>query len=380
MKPIPLSQPDIGDLEIDAVVSVLRSSRLSLGPKLEEFEERVADYIGVPYGVAVSSGTAGLHLALLAMGVREGDEVLVPSFTFIAAANAVRYVGAVPVFVDIEPNTLNMDPSDVERRVTSATRAMVLVHTFGCPAEIAELLAVAQRHKLLILEDACEAIGAKYDGTRVGGFGDAGVFAFYPNKQITTGEGGMIVTRDHALARELRALRNQGRYESDAWHQHSVLGYNYRLSEINAALGCAQMQRLDAILAARTLVAEAYEQHLSASPEILLPLLRPTRRIVSWFVYVVRLPHILSGRERDEVVREMAARGIQCGRYFAPIHSQPAYADMPVGDALPVTVRESERTIALPFYTGMSEMDVKRVSTELREVTDLVLRRAAERS
>lgn len=380
MNPIPLSRPDIGELEIDAVVAVLRSSRLSLGPKLVGFEEKVAEYIGVPHGVAVSSGTAGLHLALLALGVREGDEVLVPSFTFIAAANAIRYVGAVPVFVEIEPDTLNMNPTDVERRVTSATRAMIVVHTFGCPAEIEDLLAIARRHKLLVLEDACEAIGAKYDDTRVGGFGDAGVFAFYPNKQITTGEGGMIVTRDHSLAREVRALRNQGRYESDAWHQHSVMGYNYRLSEINAALGCAQMQRLDTILAARATVAEAYQQHLGGSPELLLPPLGPTRRTVSWFVYVVRLPHLLRGQGRDEVVRAMGARGIQCGRYFAPIHSQPAYAEVSGGDALPVTVRESERTVALPFYTGMSEADVKRVSTELLEATDLALRRTAQHS
>jgi len=370
---IPLSKPDIGEQEIDAVVSALKSSRLSLGPRLEEFEQRVADYVSVPQAIAVSSGTAGLHLCLLAMGIGPGHEVLVPSFTFIAAANVVRYVGAIPVFVDIEPSTLNMDARAIERRITPSTRAIMVVHTFGCPAEMAALLDIARRHKLLVLEDACEAIGAEYDGGRVGSFGDAGVFGFYPNKQITTGEGGVIVTRNRALAHDLRALRNQGRYESDAWHQHSILGYNYRLSEINAALGCAQMQRLDSILAARTAVAETYDSLLSERPEFLRPVIQPFGMKVSWFVYVVRLPAALGRHDRDEVVRQMQAVGIQCGRYFAPIHSQPAYANLPAGEALPATERESERTIALPFFTSMSDAEVKRVASELFRVTDTLL-------
>ncbi len=241
---IPLSQPDITDLEIDEVVSVLRGARLSLGPKMAEFESLIGRYVGVPHAVAVSSGTAGLHLCLCAMGIGPDDEVLVPSFTFVAAANVIRYVGATPVFVDVERTTLNIDPTLIERAITPRTRAILVVHTFGVPAAMETIVEIARRHNLLLLEDACEALGAEYHGRKAGAFGDAAVFAFYPNKQITTGEGGMIVTSNQALAREMRALRNQGRFETDEWHQHSILGYNYRLSEINAALGCAQMQRL----------------------------------------------------------------------------------------------------------------------------------------
>lgn len=373
MSEIPLSQPDIGQLEIDAVVSVLRSARLSLGPKQEEFESLVAGYVGVPQAIAVSSGTAGLHLCLLAMGIGPGDEVLVPSFTFIAAANVVRYVGATPVFIDIERASLNMDPQAMEQHVTPATRAILVVHTFGRPASLDPILELARRHQLLVLEDACEALGAEYKGRRVGLFGDAAVFAFYPNKQITTGEGGMVVTRDATLANAVRALRNQGRYPSDAWHQHSIVGYNYRLSEINAALGCAQMRRLDAILEDRRRVAEAYDAALSPSPGLLRPALTGDGLRMSWFVYVVRLPEILDGQDRDGVVAQMQHLGIQCGRYFAPVHSQPAYADLPLRGALPVTERESTTTIALPFFTRMTEVQVGRVCRELLRLVDVAL-------
>ncbi len=258
---IPLSAPDIDEDDIAAVVRVLRTSQLSLGPVLGEFEQCFAEYVGAPYAVAVSSGTAGLHLALLALGIGAGDEVIVPSFTFIAAANAVRYVGAVPVFVDIDPATLNMDAACVERAVTPRTRALMVVHTFGVPAEMGALLEIAARHSLKVIEDACEAIGAEYQGhekqgdekrgRKVGTFGDVGVFAFYPNKQITTGEGGMIVARDAEVAATLRSLRNQGRRPTDDWLEHSELGYNYRISEMNCALGLAQLRRIDSILRRR---------------------------------------------------------------------------------------------------------------------------------
>ncbi len=251
---IPLSAPDITEVEIEAVAAVLRAPRLSLGPKLGEFETKIATYVGTPHAVGVSSGTAGLHLALLALGIGAGDEVIVPSFTFVAVANAVRYVGATPVFADIDAESMNVEPASAEAAITARTRALIVVHTFGRPADIPALMAIAARHKLAVIEDACEAIGSEIGGLRVGSLGDAGVFAFYPNKQITTGEGGMVVTRSQEIARRIAALRNHGRYETlsgaempevpDQWFEHRELGFNYRLSEMQCALGLAQLARM----------------------------------------------------------------------------------------------------------------------------------------
>ena len=363
---VPLSQADITEAEIDAVVATLRGSRLSLGPKMEEFEQLVAAAAGVPHGIAVSSGTAGLHLCVRALGIGPGDEVIVPSFTFIAAANVIRYEGATPVFVDIESRTLNLDPERVEAAITPRTRAIMVVHTFGCPADVDALLDIARRHHLRIIEDACEAIGATHREQRVGSFGDAAVFAFYPNKQITTGEGGVIVTRDSGLAREMRALRNQGRYDSDAWHQHSILGYNYRLSEINCALGVAQMKRLEEILAKRSHAAARYLDLLHDCDALLLPPAATAHGRVSWFVYVVRLSSARPGL-RDRVVQALAGRGIQTGRYFAPIHQQAAYAGHLTAQPLPVTEAESLRTIALPFFSNLSAEQAAFAAATLRQ-------------
>jgi perosamine synthetase len=361
---IPLSAPDIGEDEIAAVVAVLRSSRLSLGPALGEFERAFAAYIGTAHAVAVSSGTAGLHLALLALGVGAGDEVIVPSFTFIAAANAIRYVGATPLFADIDPVTLNMDPVCVERTITPRTRALLVVHTFGVPAEMDALLAIAARHRLKVVEDACEAIGAKYRGRKVGGFGDAGVFAFYPNKQITTGEGGMVVANDPEVAAALRCLRNQGRRATDDWFEHSELGYNYRISEVNCALGLAQLRRIDAILARRAEVAREYDLRLRGCPRLLLPPLAATERSLSWFVYVARLSGKVAAAERDRIRLGLIERGIGCGRYFAPIHLQPAYGQAEL--RLPATEAAGACALALPFFN--------RITTEqIAEVCDALL-------
>lgn len=356
---IPLSAPDITEAEVEAVTAVLRTSRLSIGPRLEAFERAVAEYIGVPHGVGVSSGTAGLHLAIRALNIGEGDEVIVPSFTFIAAANAIRYERATPVFVDIEPATLNLDPTKIEEAITPRTRAIVAVHTFGVPADMRAILAIAKRHHLLVIEDACEAIGAEFDGTRVGVFGDAAVFAFYPNKQITTGEGGMVVTRNNALAKKMRALRNQGRYESEDWLQHSEFGYNYRLSEIHAALGLAQLQRIESILAARARVARGYHERLQGEPLILPPLEVPRGR-VSWFVYVIRLRPESGRAHRDAMLQSLTAQGIGCARYFAPIHLQPCYAAWK-NTPLPITEAEAARTLALPFFNALTGEQLDRV-------------------
>ena len=363
---IPLSEPDITEAEIEEVVFVLRSTRLSLGPKMEEFEASVSGYVGQPFGIAVSSGTAGLHLCIRALGIGPGDEVIVPSFTFIAAANAIRYEGATPVFVDIDPLSLNLDHARVEEAITKRTRAIVVVHTFGVPADMEALLDIAERHHLRIIEDACEAIGAEYDGRRVGAFGDAAVFAFYPNKQITTGEGGMVVTRDQHLATEIRAIRNHGRYDSDAWHQHSIIGWNYRLSEINCALGCAQMRRIDHILSSRETVARTYDEALHDVEGVEPPPIQLSKRRISWFVYVVRLAPRFSQQDRDAIARKLINQGIGCGRYFAPIHTQPAY-NLPIAHSMPVTEAVSVRTLALPFFNRLDKERILRVTEILGE-------------
>jgi perosamine synthetase len=361
---IPLSAPDITEAEIEAVVAVLRTSRLSLGPVTEQFESAVASFVSLPHAVAVSSGTAGLHLCIRALGIGEGDEVIVPSFTFIAAANAIRYERAIPVFADIDPTTLNIDPQRMEEAITPRTRAIVVVHTFGVPADMPAILEIAERHRLLVIEDACEAIGAEHGGRKAGSMGHAGVFAFYPNKQITTGEGGMVVTRDEALARRIRALRNQGRYETDDWFQHTELGYNYRISEINCALGLAQMMRLEEILQKRAAVASAYHQRLTRYRDLTLPPLAFSGGRISWFVYVVRLG-VGASLERDNVMRGLAAAGIGCGRYFAPIHLQPSYAAWRNSAHLPVTEAVAARTLALPFFNNIETAAIDDVCATL---------------
>jgi len=379
---IPLSAPDVTEAEIEAVAAVLRTPRLSLGPKLVEFETAMATYIGAPHAVGVSSGTAGLHLALLALGVGAGDEVIVPSFTFVAVANAVRYVGATPVFADIDAETLNLDPESVESAITPSTRALIVVHTFGRPAAMVALMAMARRHGLLVIEDACEAIGAELAERRMGSFGDAAVFAFYPNKQITTGEGGMVVTRDAEVARRVAALRNHGRYESGSgtdsggrekspeseasWFEHVELGFNYRLSEMQCALGLAQLGRVEEILARREAIARRYCELLGDCEELVLPATDVAGQRLSWFVCVVRLREKFAQADRDRAMRELAGQGIATARYFAPIHLQPAYAQWRDRTRLPVTEAVATRTLALPFFNRITEEQLKRVCEALK--------------
>ena len=360
---IPLSSPDIDESDIAAVVDVLRTPRLSLGPKLEEFEDAVARYVGVPYAVALSSGTAGLHLGLAALGIGEGDEVILPSFTFIAVAHAIAYVGARPVFADIDPHTLNLSPESVAAAITPRTRALIVVHTFGCPADLDPILEIASRHGLRVIEDACEALGAEYRGRKAGATGDLGVFAFYPNKPITTGEGGMLVTRDRELADTVHALRNQGRRPADGWLDHALLGYNYRLSEIHCALGLSQMRRLETILARRANRAACYREHLRGFPEVTLPVFETDAGRVCWFVFVVRLA------QRDRIAAFMDARDIECGRYFAPVHRQPLYAEYANRD-LPVTAQAAGGTLALPFFNRLTDDEIAVVCATLREAID----------
>jgi len=366
---IPLSAPDITESEIDAVSAILRTPRLSMGPKLEEFERTMAGYVGTSHAVAVNSGTSGLHLCMRALGISEGDEVIVPSFAFIAVANAVRYERATPVFVDIDPQTLNLDPQRIEEAITARTRAIVVVHTFGCPAALAEILNIARRRHLFVIEDACEAIGAEYDGRKVGSFGDAGVFGFYPNKQITTGEGGMIVTNDAKISAFAGKLRNQGRGDSNEWLQHEEVGYNYRISEMNCALGIEQLKRLDAILERRETIAREYQRRLEKHPELELPAMQLRDWRISWFVYVLRLSERFAGAQRDRIAQEMASRGIGCGRYFAPIHLQPAYRTQPHRCMnLERTESIAQRTLALPFFNAITNEQIAEVCGTLGEV------------
>jgi len=367
---IPLSAPDITEADIEAVGNVLRTPRLSMGPAMEEFERAAARYAGVRRAVAVSSGTAGLHLSLRALGIGDGDEVILPSFTFLAVAHAVLYQRAIPVFADIDPVTLNLSPDTIAQRITPRTRAIVAVHTFGYPADLGPILEIAAIHGLPVIEDAAEAIGAEYRGRKVGGIGRIGVFAFYPNKPITTGEGGMVVTADAELAETMRALRNQGRRDTDGWLDHRLLGYNYRLSELHCALGLSQMRRLDEILHRRLDRALRYSQELRGIPEVTSPPLGVPEGRVCCFAFVIRLHDDFTQTDRDFIFDQMVERGIGCARYFPPIHRQPLYARFAAGAKgdLPVTDRTSARTLALPFFNALTNEQIAEVCETLRQV------------
>jgi perosamine synthetase len=363
---IPLSAPDITEADIEAVVSVLRTPRLSIGPKMEEFERSIADLVGVSHGIAVSSGTAGLHLCLRALGIGDDDEVILPSFTFISAGNAILYERARPIFVDIDPVTLNLDPGKLERSITPKTRAIIAVHTFGHPADLDPIMKIARKHDLAVIEDACEALGARYRGRPAGGIGDFGVFGFYPNKPITTGEGGMVVTRDSRMADTIRALRNQGRMESDGWGEHRLLGYNYRLSELNCALGVEQMKRIDDILDRREALATQYSEELQAIPEVTTPPLTIKDGRVCWFVYVIRLDN------RDEILENLTGRGIGCARYFAPLHREPLFAPyVNPRDDLKITEQVAGQTLALPFFNRLTREQIHGVCCAVRDAVRL---------
>ncbi len=358
--PIPLSAPDIGQAEIDAVTAVLHRSQLSLGPELEAFEQEFAAFHATTDAVAVSSGTAGLHLTLLVENIGSGDEVIVPSFTFVAVANVVIQVGASPVFVDVDPITLNLDPIKVEAAITPRTRAILVVHTFGVPVQMTQLVAISQRHGLSLIEDACEAIGADYEGQRVGTFGDAAVFGFYPNKQITTGEGGAVLVRKADQSARLRSLRNQGRTPGEDWLDHRDFGYNYRLPETSCALGRVQLRRLPEILSKREAVAKRYDGLLRGIADVEPPPSALTGIRISWFVYVVRLNE---GVDRERIQKALAGKGIATGRYFPPIHLQPAWQVRLSAEALHLPVTESIacRTLALPFFNRITLDQQERV-------------------
>jgi perosamine synthetase len=365
-EPIPLAKPVLGETEERAVIEVLRSGQLSLGPKLGEFERLFAEHLGVPHACAVSSGTAGLHLALRAVGVGPGDEVITSPFSFVASANAIIYCGATPVFADIDPVTLNLDPAAAEAAITPRTKAILPVHIFGYPADMPAFERIAQKHGLAIVEDACEALGAKHaDGSAVGGRGHPAVFGFYANKQLTTGEGGMITLGDPAMKERIDSERNQGRAPDMGWLDHDRLGFNYRLSDIACALGIAQLGRLDQMLAARTRVAGLYREALAGIEGVRLPCGDLEGNIRGWFVFVVQLP---AGADRDGVVRDLAAAGIQSKPYLPAIHLMSFYRDR-FGyreREFPVCEGVSSVSLALPFFPEIGEAQVARVAARVR--------------
>jgi perosamine synthetase len=365
---IDLARPDITDLERRYVMEVLSSPYLSLGPKLTEFEKRLADYIGTGYAVAVNSGTSALHLVVKSLGIGEGDEVITTPFSFIASANCILFERARPVFVDVEPVTLNIDPGRVERAITPRTRAILAVDIFGHPAQWDRLTALAETYNLKLIEDAAEAFGSEYHGRRCGSFGNAAIFGFYPNKQITTGEGGAVLTDDIAIAELCRSLRNQGRDEGNGWLQHPRLGYNYRLSEINCALGLAQLERAEEMRKMRDKVAGYYNERLEGLIQVKTPCVAPGARM-SYFVYVVRLSDEYRPQYRDRVLEELRKRGIGCRDYFAPIHLQPFYRELGYREGdFPITESAGARTIALPFHNNLSEHDIDYVVKNLKEL------------
>jgi perosamine synthetase len=364
-KRIPLAGPLIDERDEELVLEVLRSGWLSLGPMGPRFEEAFAEYVGVPYAAGVSSGTAGLHLCMRLADVGPGDEVITSPYSFAASANCAMYEGATPVFADIDPRTLNMDPDAVDAAVTERTKAILAVDIFGYPCELDPLLAICERHGFALVEDSCEALGAEYKGRRLGSHGHPAVFAFYPNKQMTTGEGGVVTTGSEEQHAVLLSLRNQGRGDSGAWLHHVRFGYNYRLDDLSAALGLGQVEKLDRLLSARAEVAERYNE-LLANVDVETPVPDDADHRRSWFVYVVKLPAEL---DRDRVIAELDRGGVASAPYLPSIHLQP-YMRERFGFAeglCPVSEDASRRTLALPFFPQLGGDDQERVVAALAD-------------
>jgi perosamine synthetase len=366
-----LSRPDITDREIEAVCEVLRSPNLSLGPHLAAFETAFAEYVGRKRAVAVTNGTSGLFLCLSALGIGPGDEVITTPFTFVASTTSIMMAGAKPVFVDIDPESLNIDPARIESKITERTKAILPVEVFGNPTGFDRICEVAAKHDLAVVEDSCEALGSALHGRKAGTFGAMSVFGFYPNKQITTGEGGMILTDDDDLAETCMSLRNQGRGKGGGWLLHERLGYNFRLSDINCALGTVQLSRIDEIKAKRRQVAQWYRERLCGDDRLIVPA-EPRDCDMSWFVFVVRLTDDFTVEQRDRILQQMTSRNIQVSNYFPPVHLMPfiagAFGHQP-GD-FPVTESVSQRTIALPFHNHLTKENASIVCKNLQELLE----------
>ncbi len=363
---IPLARPWLDEREEELVLEVLRSGRLSLGPTIDRFEELAAERVGAPFAAAVSSGTAGLHLLCHIAGFGPGDEVITSPVSFVASANCFMFEGATPAFADVDPQTLNLDPAAVEAAITPRTKGVVAVDMFGYPCDLDEIRAVCQRNGLILIEDSAEALGAEYKGTPIGGHGPSAVFGFYPNKQVATGEGGVVVTHSEEELQLLRSLRNQGRtYDTGAWFDHVRLGFNYRWTDVQAAIGVAQLEKLDRILDRRAAVAARYEELLADVDGVETPLADDGDHRRSWFVYVVELA---KGIDRDSVMRELREHGIGSAEYVPCVHLQP-YMRERHGfreGMFPVAEDVCSRTLALPFYTQLEPDDQARVVETLR--------------
>ena len=361
---IPLAQPEIGPREEELALEVLRSGRLSLGPMGERFERALAEWLGVEDAVAISSGTTALHLGVRALGWGAGDEVLTSPFSFVASANCLLYEDARPVFCDVDPETLDIDPAAAAAALGERTAGILPVHIFGYPAAMPALEALASKHDLGILEDACEALGAvDSEGRKVGARGNLATFAFYANKQMTTGEGGVIVPSDPEAAARLRSERNQGRDADMGWLDHGGLGFNYRLSDLAAALGVAQVERLDSLLERRAAVAALYEERLGGIEGLRVPTAGRGQERRSWFVYTVGLPE---GADRDGTIARLAERGIASKAYLPCIHLFPHLRELGYREGqFPVAEAASARSLALPFFPAMTEDQVGRVCQEL---------------
>ncbi len=361
---IPLARPVLGEDEEARVLEVIRSGELSLGPRVPAFEDAFATRLGVDHASAVSSGTAGLHLALRAVGVSDGDEVVTSPFSFVASANVCVFERARPVFADIDPVTLNLDPDAAAAAVTARTTALLPVHIFGYPADTPAF----ERLGLPIVEDACEALGAVHaDGVPVGARGHPAVFGFYANKQLTTGEGGMVTMADAAMKERIDSERNQGRAPDMGWLDHDRLGFNYRLTDLACALGLAQLERLDGMLADRARVAARYTEALAELEGLGLPCPDAGGNLRGWFVFVVQVPH---GHDRDEVVRALREHGIASKPYLPAIHLMTYYRETfghREGE-FPVCEEVAARSLALPFFPAMTDGQVERVATALARV------------
>jgi len=387
-KPIPMSSPDLSDAEREAVAAVLLTPNLSMGSEIEAMESGMREYLGCRHAIAVNSGTAGLHLCVRAAGIGAGDMVITTPFSFVASANVLLFEQAIPVFIDVDPVTGNINPDLVSQAArdlsqggsaarkwlprkfpdsSSALKAILPVDVFGQPADMDAILPTAQEFNLKVIEDSCEALGAEYKGRKAGLLGDYGVFGFYPNKQLTTGEGGIIVTEDDQDAVLMRALRNQGRSPGDTWLQHTHLGYNYRLDEMSAALGRVQLSRLDDMIARRASVAAMYLEKLASLSEVECLSISPNTSRMSWFVFVVRFAARI---DRDYIALELKKDGIPARPYFTPIHLQPYMFerfDYRPGD-FPVTEDLGRRSLALPFSSMMNENQVERVCATLSKI------------
>lgn len=370
MHKINLAKPDITNKEKKAVLEVLKTSSLSLGKKYIEFQNALAKFTGVKYAVVCNSGTSALHMIIRSLGIKEGDEVITTPFSFIASSNCILYEKAKPVFVDIEKDTFNIDVSKIEEKITEKTKAILAVDVFSHPAEWDKLQEIAKKHNLFLIEDSAEALGSIYKGKKCGSFGDAAVFAFYPNKQITTGEGGAVLTNDKKIADLCQSMSNQGRKVEDGkWLEHVRLGYNYRLDEISAAMGIVQLKRINEILKKRKKVAGLYNKKLSKIKDLIIPQSNSDCQM-SWFVYVVVLPERFAGEKRNMVIKEMTKKGIQCSNYFQPIHLQPFYKEefgYKEGD-FPITENIGKRTLALPFFNDLKEKDINFIVKSLEEI------------